>query len=186
MWSVVCLLLTVLVESVLAESESKAALNSRRIQMLKDTENNSRFSTTLTVSRSASEALGTSTYHSQSISNGDFMTVSTGWHTPRDLNDRFGVTATSQEQLALETLYNATNGDSWTDNTGWKTASDLNDWFGVTATSSTVVTVLLLKNNCLAGVCVCECATLCMCMGVLLLCSMFIMHTSTVILSSGA
>jgi hypothetical protein len=58
----------------------------------------------------------------------------------------------SQEQLALETFYDATNGDSWTDNTGWNTASDLNNWFGVTATSSTVVTVLNLNGNNLAGV----------------------------------
>jgi hypothetical protein len=60
----------------------------------------------------------------------------------------------SVEQLALEILYDATNGDSWTDSTGWKTASDLDNWFGVTATSSTVVTVVSLASNSLAGVCV--------------------------------
>jgi hypothetical protein len=59
----------------------------------------------------------------------------------------------SQEQLALEHLYDATNGDSWTSNTGWKTASDLNGWFGVTATSSTVVTKVDLVSNNLAGRC---------------------------------
>jgi hypothetical protein len=61
----------------------------------------------------------------------------------------------SQEQLALETFYDATNGDSWTSNTGWKTESDLNGWFGVTATSSTVVTAVGLGSNNLAGGCVC-------------------------------
>jgi hypothetical protein len=60
----------------------------------------------------------------------------------------------SQEQLALEHLYDSTNGDSWTDGTGWKTGSDLNGWFGVTATSSTVVTIVDLGSNNLAGVCV--------------------------------
>jgi hypothetical protein len=58
----------------------------------------------------------------------------------------------SQEQLALEHLYDATNGDSWSSNTGWKTDSDLNNWFGVTATSSTVVTAVVLSGNNLAGV----------------------------------
>jgi hypothetical protein len=58
------------------------------------------------------------------------------------------------EQIALAALYDATNGDSWTTNTGWKTAGDLNTWFGVTATSSTVVTVVSLASNSLAGVCV--------------------------------
>jgi hypothetical protein len=58
----------------------------------------------------------------------------------------------SLQRNALEILYDATNGGSWTTNTGWKTASDLNDWFGVTATSSTVVTVVTLNSNSLAGV----------------------------------
>jgi hypothetical protein len=60
----------------------------------------------------------------------------------------------SQEQLALEHLYDSTNGDSWSSNTGWKSGSDLNSWVGVTATSSTVVTVVDLNSNNLAGVCV--------------------------------
>jgi hypothetical protein len=60
-----------------------------------------------------------------------------------------------REQLALESLYDATNGDSWSSNTGWKTASDLNSWFGVTATSLTVVTIISMISNNLAGGCVC-------------------------------
>jgi hypothetical protein len=58
----------------------------------------------------------------------------------------------SQEQLALEHLYDSTNGDSWTTNTGWKSGSNLNNWFRVTATSSTVVTAVQLTSNNLAGV----------------------------------
>jgi hypothetical protein len=74
----------------------------------------------------------------------------------------------SQEQLALEAIYDSTNGDSWTDSTGWNTASDLNSWFGVTATSSTVVTAIGLNSNNLAGVCVCVCVYVCVCVCVLL------------------
>jgi hypothetical protein len=60
----------------------------------------------------------------------------------------------SREQLALQHLYDSTNGDSWTDSTGWKTGSDLNSWFGVTATSLTVVTMISMISNNLAGGCV--------------------------------
>jgi hypothetical protein len=123
MLSVVCLLFAVLTATAFAESELKAALNSRRLQMLKKTENNSRFSITHNVSRSALESLGTKIFHSQS----------------------------SSEQTALEEFYDATNGDSWTSSTGWNTDSDLNNWFGVTATSSTVVTYISLNINNLAG-----------------------------------
>jgi hypothetical protein len=61
----------------------------------------------------------------------------------------------SSENVALQSLYDATNGDSWSSSTGWKTASDLNGWFGVTATSSTVVTAVDLNSNSLAGGCFC-------------------------------
>jgi hypothetical protein len=123
MWIIVCLLLAVLTASVFAESELKAALNSKKLQMLKDTDNNSPLSLAHDLSRSASEALGTHTFHSQN----------------------------SSERIALESLYDATDGDSWTDHTGWNATSDLNDWFGVTATSSTVVTCITLNANNLAG-----------------------------------
>jgi hypothetical protein len=123
MLSIVCLLLAVLTASVFAASELKVALHSKRLQMLKAIENNSRLSLAHDIPRRASEAPGTHTFHSQN----------------------------SSEQISLEALYDATNGDSWTDSTSWNTTSDLNAWFGVTATSKTVVTCITLNANNLAG-----------------------------------
>jgi hypothetical protein len=67
----------------------------------------------------------------------------------------------SQEQLALQRLYDATNGDSWTRNSDWKTASDLNNWVGVTAINSTVVTIVELNTNNLAGGSLCLFSRVC-------------------------
>jgi hypothetical protein len=115
MLSIVCLLLAVLTVSVFAASELKAARNSRRLQMLKDTENNSH-----DLSRSVSEAVSTHTFHLQNSSeqislealydatNGDSWTDSTSWNTTSDLNAWFGVTATSKTVVTCIAL-NANN-----------------------------------------------------------------------------
>jgi hypothetical protein len=116
MWIIVFLLLAVLTASVFAESELKAAFNLRRLQMLKDAEKNSRQSRTHSVSRSDSEALDTQSFHSQNSSeqialgtlydstNGDLWTDHTGWNTTSDLNDWFGVTATSSSVVTAVVL----------------------------------------------------------------------------------
>ena len=75
-------------------------------------------------------------------------TAFVAWAGKRAPNGRF---CNASDQVALESLYQATDGEDWTDSDGWLSGPALGEWSGVETDSLGRVTALDLAGNELSG-----------------------------------